>query len=226
MLGRGGKHTNLAGKLLLSSALVAVSLAYGFWQKGFWQRHDAAGPKLAAPMPAPMNAPHASAKVAPPASQAIPEAAPEANAHAAARLAQKDAALPLTALASLSMYAPPPSQAPLPLVTGTPDPGAAAPIPAGTHLQDGEYLSDVEVYEWGDLQVKITVQGGAIRGAQLVKYPDHRAESLEISRRASPLLNSEVIKTQQAKVDIVSSATDTSYVYRDAIASVLTKAAR
>jgi uncharacterized protein with FMN-binding domain len=42
----------------------------------------------------------------------------------------------------------------------------------------------------------------------------------------SPILGSEVIKTQQAKVDIVSSATDTSYVFRDAIASAIGKASR
>jgi uncharacterized protein with FMN-binding domain len=112
------------------------------------------------------------------------------------------------------------------LVSGLPEPGAAAPIPPGTHLVDGDYLSTVEQYEWGDLQVKITVQGGQIRGAELVLYPDHRTESLDISKMAAPILNSEVIKTQAAKVDVVSSATDTSHAYRDAIASVLTKAAR
>jgi uncharacterized protein with FMN-binding domain len=35
-----------------------------------------------------------------------------------------------------------------------------------------------------------------------------------------------VIKTQRSKVDIVSSATDTSYAYRDAIASAIIKATR
>ena len=32
MLKPHGTHESLAGKLLLSSALVAVSLAYGWWQ--------------------------------------------------------------------------------------------------------------------------------------------------------------------------------------------------
>ena len=100
------------------------------------------------------------------------------------------------------------------------------PIPAGVHLEDGDYLSDTEQYEWGDLQVKISVHGGQITGVQIVRYPDHRAESLQISQMASPLLDSEVIKTQQAKVDVVSSATDTSYVFRAAIASAIVKASR
>ena len=124
------------------------------------------------------------------------------------------------------MYQPPPAQTPLPPVTGTPMPGATAPIPPGTHLQDGDYLSDTAQYEWGDLQVKISVHGGQITGVQIVQYPDHRAESLEISQMASPLLDSEVIKTQQAHVDVVSSATDTSYVFRNAVASAIAKATR
>jgi uncharacterized protein with FMN-binding domain len=131
---------------------------------------------------------------------------------------------PLSALASLQMYRPPPVQTPLPLVTGTPSPGAAVPVPAG--LEDGDYLSDTQQYEWGHLQVKISVHGGQITGVQMVQYPDHRAESLQISQMASPILNSEVIKTQQAQVDVVSSATDTSYVFRDAIASAIKKASR
>jgi uncharacterized protein with FMN-binding domain len=133
---------------------------------------------------------------------------------------------PLSALASLQMYQPLPVQTPLPLVTGTPSPGAAVPTPAGIHLEDGDYLSDTQQYEWGDLQVKISVHGGQITGVQIVQYPDHRAESLQISQMASPILGSEVIKTQQAKVDNVSSATDTSYVFRDAIASAIGKASR
>jgi uncharacterized protein with FMN-binding domain len=121
------------------------------------------------------------------------------------------------------MYQPAPSQPPLPLVTGAPVPGVA---PAGAHLQDGDYLSNMQQYEWGDLQVKISVHGGQITGVQVVHYPDHRTESLQLSQMSSPLLDIEVIKTQQSKVDIVSSATDTSYVFRDAIASAIKKATR
>jgi uncharacterized protein with FMN-binding domain len=43
MLSPGKKRENLAGKLLLSSALIAISLAYGWWQ-----RSQTSGPILAA----------------------------------------------------------------------------------------------------------------------------------------------------------------------------------
>lgn len=205
----GRKPENLAGRLLLSSALVAASLVY-IW----WHRHSAPGPERAAVRkPTAMNASEPArggeAMTTPARSKARAATAPIAP------------TIPISALASLRMYQPPPVQAPLPLVTGTP--GAIAP---GTHLKDGDYLSETEQYEWGDLQVKILVHGGRITGVQIVQYPDHRAESLRISRMASPLLASEVIKTQKARVDAVSSATDTSYVFGDAIASAIKKAVR
>jgi uncharacterized protein with FMN-binding domain len=224
----GRQRENLAGRLLLSSALVAVSLAYAWWQRpDAAAAHMVAAQALQSPATLPLvrasSSPAVTARSKPPHAE---PSVPESLAATAQHEMRLPAPAPLSALASLRMYQPPPVQTPLPLVTGTPSPGAAAPIPAGTHLEDGDYLSDTQVYEWGDLQVKISVHGGQITGVQLTQYPDHRVESLQISQMASPLLDSEVIKTQQSKVDIVSSATDTSYVFRDAIASAIKKATR
>ena len=216
----GSKHQNLAGKLLLSSALVVVSVGY-VW----WHRQNEAVPRMAA-----AEAPHSPVTHPPIRAATSPATSSVQEPATAAAPPKHETRLPapalLSALASLPMYQPPPVQTPLPLVTGTPSPGAAVPVPADAHLEDGDYLSDIEQYEWGDLQVKISVHGGQITGVQIVRYPDHRAESLQISQMASPILDSEVIRTQQAKVDIVSSATDTSYVFRDAIASAIKKATR
>jgi uncharacterized protein with FMN-binding domain len=117
---------------------------------------------------------------------------------------------------------------PIPLATGTPSPGVTPFIPAsaGTHLLDGDYVSDRHQLEWGDLRVKISVHGGQITGVQILQYPDHRSHSLDLSLMAGPTLESEVIKTQKAQVDAVSSATDTSYAFQDTIADVIVKAAR
>jgi uncharacterized protein with FMN-binding domain len=43
---------------------------------------------------------------------------------------------------------------------------------------------------------------------------------------ALPILESEVIKSQKPQVDAVSSATDTSYTFQDAVADAITKATR
>ena len=115
---------------------------------------------------------------------------------------------------------------PLRLVTGTPPPGVTPTIPAGTHLEDGDYLSDKHQFEWGDLRVKISIRGGQITGVQIVRYPDHRSQSFYLSQMAGPVLESEVIKAQQSQVDAVSSATDTSYAFQDAIANAIMKATR
>ena len=115
---------------------------------------------------------------------------------------------------------------PLPLVTGSPEPGAVAAIPAGTHLEDGDYVSSKHQLNWGDCRVKISIHGGLIIGVQILQYPDHRSQSLYLSQMAAPILESEVIKSQKSQVDVVSSATDTSYTFQDAVADAITKATR
>ena len=254
---RTRRTESLAGKLLLSSALVAVSLAYGAWQ-----RHQAAGPAIAiapAPMPsAPKSVlPAQPIEAAPaPAAPAQPDGAPDASMVAKEAIAPKPAIIakaasaPRTDAPVVTPPAPPLQEAALPppdpqaapqmrlpsddvsppiaLATGTPAPGLMPPIPAGagTHLLDGDYVSDRHQLEWGDLKVKISVHGGQITGVQILQYPDHRSRSLDLSLMAGPILESEVIKTQQVQVNAVSSATDTSYAFQDTIANVIIKAAR
>ena len=100
------------------------------------------------------------------------------------------------------------------------------PVAAGLHLADGDYVSDRHSLMWGDLRIRISIQGGLITGVQTLQYPDHRSQSLYLSQMALPILASEVIKSQKAQVDIVSSATDTSYTFQDAVADAIAKATR
>ncbi len=259
MLSSGKKRESLAGKLLLSSALVALSLAYGWWQQ-----HDAGGSRLVmAPLPVapkksvpfapvPATAPAApaeqpatldaetgsGAKVASNQTAAAPQkSAPKAAAQAVAPAApeplpqqNKDAS---PSLASAAPAATPQSILPIDgddtqpfLVTGTPDPSAKSPVPAGAHLEDGDYVSSRHQFMWGDLRIKIFVRGGTIAGLQALQFPDHRSQSLYLSGLAIPKLESEVIKNQTAQVDAVSSATDTSIVFQDAVADAIIKATR
>ena len=250
------KRESLAGKLLLSSALVAVSLAYGWWQT-----HDAKGPALAmAPMPLPpgrpVPAPQSSAAAAPtqPATQDAGSGANNATGQAAAAppkflaVARPQAIAPsvapaapepqpqqnnetpapvLTQQQAMQMNIPTDGASPsFPLVTGSPDPGAMVPVPAGAHLVDGDSVSDRHSLMWGDFRVRISIQGGVITGVQVLQFPDHRSQSLYLSQMALPILASEVIKSQKSQVDVVSSATDTSYTFQDAVADAITKATR
>jgi uncharacterized protein with FMN-binding domain len=265
MVKPAGKRENLVGKLLLSSALVAVSLAYGWWQ-----RTDAENLRVAmAPAPLPIvpkkpifiptgpvtlrAAPAASAdqaetaaadeagsdtKAAPnqiaaePQNPVVAKAAPRVDSPSVMSVAP--APLPQSTPVSI----PPATPTPLPpvsadgdapslfLVTGTPDPTAKSPTPAGTHLEDGDYVSSRHQFMWGDLRIKIFVRGGVITGVQALQFPDHRSQSLYLSGLALPKLESEVIKNQTAQVDTVSSATDTSIVFQDAVADAIVKATR
>jgi uncharacterized protein with FMN-binding domain len=274
MLSPSKKRESLAGKLLLSAALVTVSLAYGWWQ-----RQTAAGPNVAMaaiPMPplpkkfisarkrlaaawptmgtalmtpeipgaaatakprtsslpshfAPNAQKSTSIAMAAPHKQspAVKSAAPVAQPQQSDVLPGLTPSVPLTGQAALAMDLPTEEfSPPLPLVTGIPAPGATPPLPAGTHLVDGDYLSDKYQFEWGDLVVKISIHGGQITGVQILRYPDHRSQSLYLSQMAGPPLESEVIKNQKAHVDAVSSATDTSYAFQDAVANAIMKATR
>ena len=273
MLSPAKTHESFTGKLLLSTALVAVTLGYGWWQHNQMSPQQAAAIAAMQVQPAPVQAPvqappqamAAAPQVAPPAAGAEPAQAPaEAkadrdgayaakstqrtmaapkNTQAAPAVAAKDvpaqnvllpaepaAPLPpmaLTGMDAIRAYIPTEGVSPpLPAVTGTPDPGAAPPIPAGTHLEDGDYESDRVQFEWGDLRTRIVVTGGKITTVQIMTYPDHRSQSLYLIQLADPILTSEVIKTQQSKVDVVSSATNTSIAFQDSVAGAIIKATR
>jgi uncharacterized protein with FMN-binding domain len=194
---------------------------------------QAAAPDSASPDPS--AAPKATANsttlamAAPPtaAQSAAPQSAPQSNVLLPAAPVAAPPPPGLTGMAAIQSYIPTEGVSPpLPITMGTPNPGAVPPIPAGAHLEDGEYQSDKVQFEWGDLRVKIVVAGGKMTGVQILSYPDHRSTSLYLIQLADPILNSEVIKTQQAKVDIVSSATNSSYAYQDAVANALMKATR
>ena len=255
MLKPHGTHESLAGKLLLSSALVAVSLAYGWWQKENTPRPHIAmtAPVPQAPAPqATSPAPSVTTSAAPatPPTTAAPDtsvavlprsAAPDVPKSTAVAPPQANTPTPAASQAppqqEAAIYVSPPAQPlptvpsndvspPLPAAMGAPTSGVVPAIPAGTHLLDGDFVSDRHQLEWGDLRVKISVHGGLITGVQILQYPDHRSHSLDLSEMAGPILESEVIKTQHAQVDAVSSATDTSYAFQDVIADVLIKATR
>ena len=101
---------------------------------------------------------------------------------------------------------------------------AGVAMPPGTHLQDGDFVSEPQSFEWGTLQLKLTIPGGAITDAQALQMPAHRRRSVELSEMSQPILLSEAIKSQKAAVNIVSSATLTSIAFQNAMASALAKA--
>ena len=101
--------------------------------------------------------------------------------------------------------------------------GARAKAQSG-HYKDGEFTGEPIEILWGIVQVKAVIEGGKIVDVQFLQMPFDRARSVEISDLSKPLLKNEAIKTQSAKVDLVSSATMTSLGFRDTLSSALAKA--
>jgi uncharacterized protein with FMN-binding domain len=94
---------------------------------------------------------------------------------------------------------------------------------AGSY-KDGEYTGSTADAFYGNIQVKAIIQNGQISDVQFLQYPNDRRNSIEINTQAMPILTQEAIQAQNANVDIVSGATDSSQAFIQSLASALTQA--
>jgi uncharacterized protein with FMN-binding domain len=69
------------------------------------------------------------------------------------------------------------------------------------------------------------VQGGWLAGIKVLQYPSDRRTSVAINHQALPMLRSEVVAAQSAKVDIISGATLTSEAFIKSLGGALRQAA-
>lgn len=104
----------------------------------------------------------------------------------------------------------------------TPSPTAPAAAPSST--ADGTYTGAVESTRFGDVQVQITVSGGAITDVTALHLTDHDGRSVSISNRAAPILRGEVIAAQSSQVQTVSGATYTTDAYLSSVQSAIDQA--
>jgi uncharacterized protein with FMN-binding domain len=107
-----------------------------------------------------------------------------------------------------------PATSPGPTTTPTPK-------PAGVN---GSFTGSDVPNRFGDVQIKIIVSNGHITDVQAVQLPSDRAQSAYISQVAGPILRSEVLQAQSARIDIVSGATYTSESYAQSVESALQQA--
>lgn len=127
--------------------------------------------------------------------------------------------VPMAALAAASLV--PPAGLPLLAVaTASPDAGTAHSSSAGRLVVGATYHM-----RWGDVRVRIRLNSAGKRiinvGAVL---PIERRRSAEINNRAAPILRSEVLQAQSARINSVSGATLTSDAYVLSLRSALGKA--
>lgn len=97
--------------------------------------------------------------------------------------------------------------------------------PTGAGLSGGTPFtgSTVET-QFGPVQVQIAMTGGTLVDVQALQLPSDRSRSARISQYSAPILRSEAIQAQSARVDIVSGATYTSRAYALSLDSALKRA--
>ena|SRR5438105_3143496 len=91
-------------------------------------------------------------------------------------------------------------------------------------FKDGVYTGDRTDAFYGFIQVKATIQGGKLTDLVFLEYPNDRQTSVMINQAAISVLKSEAITAQNAQVDIVSGATQSSEAFIQSLKSALTKA--
>lgn len=94
----------------------------------------------------------------------------------------------------------------------------------GAQYKDGSFTGDVEDAHWGNIQVKAIIQNGKITDVQFLLFPNERNRSVIINNYADPILTNEAIQAQNANVDIVSGATDTSEAFMQSLTTALSQA--
>ena len=80
-------------------------------------------------------------------------------------------------------------------------------------LTDGTYTGPLVDAYYGQVQVRVSIQGGRLVSIDILRYPADRRTSRYINSQALPMLQREVIRAQSARVSGVSGATLTSRAY-------------
>ena len=91
-------------------------------------------------------------------------------------------------------------------------------------LTDGTFTGSTANTQFGPVQVQVTVASGKITDVKALQLTNYGGRSVQISNYAAPILRSEVLKSQSAKVSTVSGATYTSDGYLSSLQSALNKA--
>lgn len=100
----------------------------------------------------------------------------------------------------------------------TPVPSSASGV-----YKDGSYTGDTVQTDrgYGPMQVKIVVVGGKIIDVQFLQFPNLPGHTIEVSNESLPILKQEAIASQNAQVDIVTGATQTSQAFQQSLQSAL-----
>jgi uncharacterized protein with FMN-binding domain len=131
----------------------------------------------------------------------------------------------VTPLSVEAVASEPPRTAP----PATPQPTSAATArpsapPSGTPAASGTFTGATVSTIYGPVQVRVVVSGQKVIDVQPLQLPSDRARSVFISQYSAPILRTESIQAQSARIDIVTGATYTSIAYGRSLDSALKQA--
>ncbi|MDH6409948.1 uncharacterized protein with FMN-binding domain [Aurantimicrobium minutum] len=98
---------------------------------------------------------------------------------------------------------------------------AAATAPVASGPADGTYDGSVVNTRFGTVQVQAVISGGKITDVIAVKLTDADRKSIQISQQVAPMVRSEVLTAQSAKVANISGGTYTTQAYLQSLQSAL-----
>ncbi|MDH6207244.1 FMN-binding protein [Aurantimicrobium minutum] len=98
---------------------------------------------------------------------------------------------------------------------------AAATAPVASGPAYGTYDGSVVNTRFGTVQVQAVISGGKITDVIAVKLTDADRKSIQISQQVAPMVRSEVLTAQSAKVANISGGTYTTQAYLQSLQSAL-----
>lgn len=96
--------------------------------------------------------------------------------------------------------------------------------PSTASYKDGTYTGSSADAFYGNIQVQAVVKNGKITDIVFLQYPNDRENSIAINQQAMPYLKQEALQAQNANVNIISGATDTSQAFIQSLSDALNQA--
>ena len=183
-------------------------------------------PQFTSTQSSPMALPAgATTPAAPAATVAVTQSAAPAVTASATAAATKSAAAKATKKSSAATKAAavntPQSQTPVAQTPAATQAPAVTQAPA-TKSVSGTFTGSVVNVQYGNVQVKITVENGKITDAQAVQAPSGRNDRW--TQMAVPILRQQTLQAQSAHINGASGASFTSYGWYTSLVSALAKA--
>lgn len=95
---------------------------------------------------------------------------------------------------------------------------------ATTAYKDGTYLGTDASYQYGAIQVQITVANGKITQVKTVKYPTDSHHTAAINAQALPVYEKAAVSAQSAHFSNISGATETWHGFQASLKNALSQA--